>query len=132
MTQYNNIDTKLSSLELDKLKSATKIAIKVLPRLSSNIICNTTYLSTFPHKLLISGKQVSKICKAFAYNSSANINLKIKSLLIETIIATYFDSFGVEYISKDIQKFTGNKSNKANTYEILACDPIMRGCFCTL
>ena len=90
MTQYNNIDTKLSSLQLDKLKSATKIAIKVIPRLSSNIICNATYVSAFPHKLLINGKQISKICKAFAYNSSANINLRIKSLLIETINSNIF------------------------------------------
>ena len=31
--------------------------------------------TNFPHKLLLNGRQVSKLCKTFANNSSANIML---------------------------------------------------------
>ena len=43
----------------------------------------------------------------------------------------YFDSFGVEYISKEIEKFIGNKNIIINIYRIQACDSIMCGYFCT-
>ena len=42
---------------------------------------------------------------------------------------TYFDSFGVEYIPKEIKKFIGNK-NITNIYRIQAYDSIMCGYFC--
>ena len=32
--------------------------------------------------------------------------------------ATYFDSFGVEHISKDIKKFIGRKNSTTNIYRI--------------
>ena len=43
---------------------------------------------------------------------------------------TYFDSFGVEYIPKEIKKFIGNKNIIANIYRIQAYDSIMCGYFC--
>ena len=43
---------------------------------------------------------------------------------------TYFDSFGVEYIPKEIRKFLGNKSNITNIYRIQAYDLIMCRYFC--
>ena len=46
---------------------------------------------------------------------------------------TYFDSFGVEHIPKEIMKFIGSSSNKkiiANIYRIQAHDSIMSGYFC--
>ena len=43
---------------------------------------------------------------------------------------TNFDSFGVEYIPKEIKKFICNKNIKANIYEMQANDSIMRGYFC--
>ena len=43
---------------------------------------------------------------------------------------TYFDSFGVEYIPKEIKKFIGNKNIITNIYRIQAYDPIMCGYFC--
>ena len=42
---------------------------------------------------------------------------------------TYFDSFSVEHIPKEIRKFIGNK-NIINNYRIKAYNSIMCGYFC--
>ena len=42
---------------------------------------------------------------------------------------SYFDSFGVEYISKKIKKFIGNKKIQTNIFRIQAYDSIMCGYF---
>ena len=42
----------------------------------------------------------------------------------------YFDSFRVEYIPKEIKKFTGNKNITTIIYRIQAYDSIMCGHFC--
>ena len=70
MTQYNPFNIKLSNSKLNKLKSAIKYGNKVTSNLSSNLIGSST---NFPHKLLLTNTQVSKIRKAFANGSSANI-----------------------------------------------------------
>ena len=43
---------------------------------------------------------------------------------------TYFDSFGVEHIPKEIKKFIKNKNIKTNIFRIQAYDSIMCGYFC--
>ena len=43
---------------------------------------------------------------------------------------TYFDSFGVELIPKEIKKFINNKTIKTNIFGIQAYDSIMCGYFC--
>ena len=43
---------------------------------------------------------------------------------------TYFDSFGVEHIPKEIKKFTNNKNIIANIFRIPAYDSVMCGYFC--
>ena len=43
---------------------------------------------------------------------------------------TYFDSFGVKHIPKEIKKFISNKNIKANIFRIQAYDSIMCGYFC--
>ena len=43
---------------------------------------------------------------------------------------TYFDSFGVEHIPKEIKKFIKGKNIKTNIFRIQACDSIMCGYFC--
>ena len=43
---------------------------------------------------------------------------------------TYFDSFGVEHILKEIKKFIKNKNIKTNIFRIQAYDSIMCGYFC--
>ena len=44
----------------------------------------------------------------------------------------YFDSFGVEYIPKEIIKFIGNKNIKSNILRIQDDHSIMCGYFCIL
>ena len=43
---------------------------------------------------------------------------------------TYFDSFGVEHIPKEIKAFVNNKNIKTNIFRIEAYDSIMCGYFC--
>ena len=42
----------------------------------------------------------------------------------------YFDSFGLEHISKDIKTFISNKNIKTNIFRIQAYDSKMCGYFC--
>ena len=42
----------------------------------------------------------------------------------------YFDSFGVELIPEEIQKFIGNKDIIANIFRLRAGDSVMCGYFC--
>ena len=44
-------------------------------RFSSNMIGNSDDETNFPHKLLLTNRQVANLRKAFANNSSANIKL---------------------------------------------------------
>ena len=73
MTQYNSLNVKLSNSQLNKFKSAIKNETEVVLRLSSNMIGDNE--SNFPHKLLLTNRQVANLCKAFAINSSFNIKL---------------------------------------------------------
>ena len=53
------------------------------------------------------------------------------SLFVKTNEVIYFDSFGVEHIPKEINKFIdSNKKIKANIFRIQAYDSIMCGYFC--
>ena len=51
-------------------------------------------------------------------------------MYVNNKIVTYFDSFGVEHILKEIMKFIGNKNIIRNIYRIQAYDSIMSGYFC--
>ena len=66
MTQYNSLNVKLSNSQLNKLKSAIKNETDVVLRLSSNMIGNSDDEANFPHKLLLTNRQVANICKAFS------------------------------------------------------------------
>ena len=80
MTQYNTLNVKLSNSQLNKLKSAIKNGTEVTLNLSSNLIGNSNDETNFPHKLLLTDTQVSKICKTFANGSSANIKFSKNQL----------------------------------------------------
>ena len=73
MTQYNSLNVKLSNSQLNKLKSAIKNEAEVVLRLSSNMIGDNE--TNFPHKLLLTNRQVSNLRKAFANHLSADIKL---------------------------------------------------------
>ena len=75
MIQYNSLNVKLSNLQLNKLKSAIKNETDVVLRLSSNMIGNSDDETNFSHKLLLTNRQVSNICKAFANQTSTDIKL---------------------------------------------------------
>ena len=51
MTQYKNLNKKLSNSQLNKLKSTIKNETEVVLRLSSNMIGNSNDKSNFPHEL---------------------------------------------------------------------------------
>ena len=52
------------------------------------------------------------------------------ALYVSNNDVTYFDSFGVEHIPKEIIKFIGNKNIKTNIFRIQAYDSVMCGYFC--
>ena len=46
------------------------------------------------------------------------------------VYITYFDSFGIEHIPKEVKNFVGNKNMISNIYRIQNYDSIMSGYFC--
>ena len=75
MAQYDSLNVKLSNLQINKLKSARKNEAKVVLRLSSNMIDKSDDETNFPHKLLLTNRQVANLCKAFANYLSTDIKL---------------------------------------------------------
>ena len=65
----------MSNLQFNELKSEMKNGTEVALNLSSNVIGNSNDETNFPHKLLLTNLQGSKIHKAFANGSSANTKL---------------------------------------------------------
>ena len=57
MTHYNSLNVKLSNSQLNKLKSAIKKETEEALRLSSSMTGNNE--TNFPHKLLLTGRQVA-------------------------------------------------------------------------
>ena len=64
MTQYSSINVKLSNFQVNKLKSAVKNATEVTLTPSSNMISDSNDETNFPQNLLLTDRQVSKLCKA--------------------------------------------------------------------
>ena len=75
MTQYNSLNVKLSNSQLNKLKSAIKNETDVILRLPPNMIGNSDDETNFPHKLLLTNRQVAYLRKAFANHTSTDIKL---------------------------------------------------------
>ena len=73
MTQHNSINVKLSNSQLNKLKSAMKNETEVVLRLSSNMIGDNE--TNFPHKLLLTYRQVVNPRKVFENYLSTDIKL---------------------------------------------------------
>ena len=59
----------------------------------------------------------------------SNIGTHWIALHVQNNDATYFDSFGVEHIPKEIYKYIKNRSIKINIFRIKANDSIMRRYF---
>ena len=75
MTQCNSLNGKLSNSQLNKLKSAIKNKTEVILRLSSNMVANSDDETNFPHKSVVTNRQVASLRKAFANYLSTDIKL---------------------------------------------------------
>ena len=75
MTEYNDLNVKLFNLQLNKLQSLIENGTEVTLNLSSHAVCESNDETNFPHKLLLTNTQVSKICQALANGLSVNIKL---------------------------------------------------------
>ena len=75
MTQYNSLNIKLSNSQLNKLKSSIKNETDVVLRLPSNMVGNSNNETNFPHKLLLTNRQILSLRKAFANHTSVDIKL---------------------------------------------------------
>ena len=73
MTQYNSLNVKLSDSQLNKLKSAMKNESDVVLRIPSSMVGNSNDNTNFPHKLLLTDRQVANINKAFTNNLSRDV-----------------------------------------------------------
>ena len=73
ITQYKSLNVKLSNSHLNKRKSARKNETEVVLRLSSNIISDNE--NNFPHKSLLTNRQIANLRKAFAKYLSTDIKL---------------------------------------------------------
>ena len=73
MTQYNRLNVKLSNSQLNKLTSAIKNETEVVLKLSSNMVGDDE--TNFPHKLLLTNRQVVNLRKAVENYISTDIKL---------------------------------------------------------
>ena len=73
MTQYNKVNVKLLTFQLNKLKSLIKNENDVVIRVSLSMIGDFNDKTNFPHELLLTNRQVFSIRKAFANNLSVDI-----------------------------------------------------------
>ena len=64
MTQYNSLNIKLLNSQLKKLKAAIKNESRLVLRVSQNMVGHDEI--NFPHKLLLTNRQVTDLCRAFA------------------------------------------------------------------
>ena len=60
----------------------------------------------------------------------SDIGTRWIALYVQNNDVTYFDSFGAEYIPKEIKTIIGNKNIETNTFRIQAYDSIMCEYFC--
>ena len=63
----------MSNSQLDKLKFRIKNVTEVMLKLSSNVVSESNDETNFPHKLLLTNTQVSRLSIAVANGSSANM-----------------------------------------------------------
>ena len=84
MTQCNSLNVKLLNSQLNKLKSTIKNETDVVLKLSSNMIGNSDDETNFPHKLLLTNREVADLRKAFGNYASTVIKL-LKTQLFKMI-----------------------------------------------
>ena len=73
MIQYKSLNVKLLYSQLNQFKWAIKNETEVVLRLPSNMISDNEI--NFPHKLLLTNRQIANLLKPFANNLSTDIKL---------------------------------------------------------
>ena len=100
----------------------------------TNIETSEYYASKSRFNGVYSRDNLPKITKKGAYvinlDEYENTGTHWIALFLKTNEVIYFDSFGIEHIPKEINKFIDNKEIKANIFRIQAYDSIMCGYFC--
>ena len=100
----------------------------------TNIEINEYYKNEPRFNGVYSRNNLSKTIKKGAYiinlDEYENTGTHWISLFVKPKYTVYFDSFGIEHIPKEIDKFIGNNDIKSNIFRIQAYDSITRGYFC--
>ena len=65
MTQHNTLNVQLSNYQVNNLKSGIKILPEMTLKISLNVAGESNGENNFPHKLLLTNREVSKLLKAF-------------------------------------------------------------------
>ena len=107
MTQHNTLNVKLSNSQLNRLKLGIKNGSEVTSNLSSNVIGDSNYETKFPHKLLLTDKQVFLLRIAFANGLSANIKLS-KTQLSKMLQLWRFIAPISRFLVKNCEKLVRN------------------------
>ena len=71
MTQYNTLNVKLSNSQLKKLKSGIKDGTQETLKCFGDFHDE----NNLPHQLLLTNRQILRLCKTFANGSLANVKL---------------------------------------------------------
>ena len=75
-------------------------------------------------------KKIKKGAYVIKFDEYENNGTYWIALFVKTNEAIYFDSFGIEHIPNEINKFIGNKNIKSNIFRLQAYDSIMCGYYC--
>ena len=137
MTQYKILNVKLPNSPVNKSKSGIKSETEGFLMLT-NPLTNLEIQNYFQNQPKLKGLS-SKYNLPRINDGAYVINLdKCQSIGTHWIAfnvngdtVTCFDSFGVEYVPKEIKKPIGNKNITTNIYKIQPNDSIMCGYFCT-
>ena len=75
------MNIKLSNLQLNKLKLVIKNETVVVLRLTSKMVDKSNYETNFPHKFMLTNRQVLNLRKTFANYTSSDIKLPRISII---------------------------------------------------
>ena len=100
----------------------------------TNIEINEYYINEPRFNGVYSKNNLPKTIKKGAYvinlDEYENTGTHWIALFVKPKYTVYFDSFGIEHIPIEINKFIGNNNIKSNIFRIQAFDSIMCGYFC--
>ena len=100
----------------------------------TNIEISEYYANEPKFNSVYSGNNLPKTIKKGAYvinlDEYKNTGTHWVALFVKPKYTVYFDSFDIEHIPNEINKFIGNKNIKSNIFRLQAYDSIMYGYHC--